>query len=167
MEKKQSWLCKCFRIKGGIKVIDSNGNSCRIYLKWAKKTIMGIKDLIEKDDFLWASSRVYYSVYYSLYAFLQKIGIKSENHSCSIALVYYLLEDRKLVDFINSLKSERISSQYFMEFPSKNELEGNYKKAKKIYLKFYNLCQINENEIKNYRKKVSKLIDEISNEDKK
>ena len=65
-----------------------------------------MKDLNDKD-LLWATVTIYYAEYYALYSFLQRIGVKCENHTCSILAVAFLLGKEK-TDTINRHKDKRI-----------------------------------------------------------
>jgi len=53
----------------------------------------------------------YYCAYYSVYAFLRLMGIKSENHFCSILCFKYILkligENEKTIEVVENLKRKR------------------------------------------------------------
>jgi len=48
-----------------------------------------------------------------LYALLQKAGIKSEIHECSIALMEFFDFSKEDIGFIKRLKDKRIDAQYY------------------------------------------------------
>jgi len=83
------WCCKQ---KSGIKLIEPNENLARAYVEMAVDSIKVMNN--EKDRSLrWSISSCYYSMYYSLYAVLQKIGIKCEIHACTIELMKFALKE--------------------------------------------------------------------------
>lgn len=107
----------CCRQKSGIKLIEPNDNLASSYLEMAKDSIKVMNN--EKDKSIrWAVSSCYYSMYYSLYSVLQKIGIKCEIHACTLELVrfalsnFYSNEDFKL---INLAFSCRETVQYYVD----------------------------------------------------
>jgi len=78
---------------------------------------------------LWTTVAIYYAEYYALYSFLQRIGIKCENHSCSILVVTVLLGKDK-TEIINSHKEKRIDAQYYMKIGKEGEVEKMLQEAK-------------------------------------
>lgn len=56
----------------------------------------------------WIPVVAYYCAYYSVYAFLRLIGIKSENHFCSILCFKYILkligENEEIIEVAKKLK---------------------------------------------------------------
>ncbi len=153
MQDKISW---CFRIKNGLTQVEPNDDLSDSYIAQAEKALAKVNELLAEDDFVWASVRIYYSAYYSLYSFLQKIGIRSENHDCSISLGKYLIKDDFIED-IDDFKSNRIDSQYYLKIGKKEALEQLYKKAKVFYLKFKEI--ISETEVGKYRKIIDGMIE--------
>ncbi len=147
----------CFSIRKGLKVVEPNEEIALSYLGEAEKTLSKIKDLIEENDFVWASVRIYYCAYYSLYSFLQRIGVKSENHDCSIELVKELL-NKGFIGEIVSFKKGRIDSQYYLKTGQKEKLSGFYLKVKNFYLDFREIVEsLTDEDIKDFRDKIDKL----------
>ena len=113
------------------------------------------KDLNDKD-FLWATVTLYYAEYYALYSFLQRIGIKCENHACSILATTLLLGDDK-TKIINEHKVKRIDAQYYIKVDQEIKIRAMLQEAKIFVSNFDELVsKINENEIKRYRETISK-----------
>ena len=60
----------------------------------------------------WSASATFYSIYHGLLAILAKIGYESRNQECTFALIYLLIEnkkinsDRKFVEEIHMLNHE-------------------------------------------------------------
>jgi uncharacterized protein (UPF0332 family) len=144
------FLRKCFKIKKGLKETIPDKKLAISYLETAKATLSKVVKLINNEDYLWASIRLYYAAYYSFYAFLVRIGIKSENHECSIQFVLKTIKNKEL-EKINILKSSRIDSQYFLKNVSKFNIMKNYKTTKIILLFFISLIN-DEKEINEYLK---------------
>ena len=153
----------CFSLKNGLKIVEPNEEIALSYLGEAEKTLSKIKNLIEEDDFVWASVRIYYCAYYSLYSLLQRIGVKSENHDCSIWLVKRLL-DKDFIEDIISFKEDRINSQYYLKTGQKEKLFGFYSKVKNFYLDFREIVEnLTDEDIKNYINKIKELSNENGN----
>src|SRR3989344_8725763 len=77
-------LCWCFRIKDGLKIVEPNERLSKSYFEQAKSSLLRAEKDFEDKDLLWTTVAIYYAEYYALYSFLQGIGVKCENHSCSI-----------------------------------------------------------------------------------
>jgi uncharacterized protein (UPF0332 family) len=151
----------CAKISDGIKIIGPNLNISNSFLEHAKKSLIGAHLDFKENDLLWATVKLYYAEYYSVYAFLQRIGIKCENHSCSILLAKTLLGDLLILDLINEHRKNRIDSQYYLKIGKRDEVEQMLKSAKRIYSGFDNLLsELKDWEIKKYRKKCVELINE-------
>src|SRR3989338_7509072 len=82
----------CFGLKDGMKVVEPNERLSKSYLEESKSSLLRAEKNFREDDLLWTTVVIYYSEYYALYSFLQRIGIKCENHSCSIFAVTTLLK---------------------------------------------------------------------------
>jgi len=154
MENKQlKWCC---RIKDGIKIIGPNETLSKSYLEQAKSSILRAEKDLEEKDFLWATVAMYYAEYYALYSFLQKIGIKCENHACSILAVEVLLGNDK-IKTINEHKSKRIDAQYYIKTDQEEVIKQMMIEAKNFISTFDELISnLSEGKIKEYSEKISK-----------
>ena len=63
----------CFKLKDGLKIVESNERLSRAYLEQAKSSLLRAEKNLDDNDLLWATVAIYYSEYYALYSFLQKI----------------------------------------------------------------------------------------------
>src|SRR3989344_7137883 len=146
--KKISW---CFKLKDGLKIAEPNERLSKSYLEQAKFSLLKAeKDLNDKDS-LWATVAIYYSEYYALYSFLQRIGIKCENHACSILATTLLLGDDKTKTIIEH-KDKRIDAQYYMKVDQEIKIRVMLQEAKIFVSNFDELVsKLNEKEIKDYR----------------
>ena len=103
--KKLKW---CFGLKDGLKLVEPNERLSKLYMDQAKSSLLRAKKNLEDNDLLWATVTLYYAEYYALYSFLQRIGIKCENHFCSILATGFLLGEDK-TKIINEHKDRIIS----------------------------------------------------------
>ncbi len=151
--KKLSW---CFRIKDGLKVVEPNQRLSRSYLEQAKSSLLRADKDLKDNDLLWATVAIYYAEYYALYSFLQRIGVKCENHSCSIIAVSHLLGTEK-TKTINEHKDKRIDAQYYMKVGQESKVQEMLKEAKIFISAFDELVSnLSEDEITDFRIKISK-----------
>ena len=106
-------------------------------------------------DLLWATVVMYYAEYYALYSFLQRIGVKCENHFCSILAVAHLLGDDK-TKIINDHKDKRIDAQYYMKVDQEIKIRTMLQEAKIFVSDFDEIVSnLIEGEIKKYRDIIS------------
>jgi uncharacterized protein (UPF0332 family) len=152
--KKLNW---CFRLKEGPKIVESNERLSKSYLEQAKSSLLRAEKDLNDKDFLWATVAIYYAEYYALYSFLQRIGIKCENHSCSILAVSILLGDNR-TKTINSHKDKRIDAQYYMKVDQENKIKIMLQEAK-IFVSAFDeiVSSLTEDNIINYRNQFKML----------
>ncbi|HLD57210.1 MAG TPA: HEPN domain-containing protein [archaeon] len=153
MQNKLSW---CFRLKDGLKIVDPNERLSKSYLEQAKSSLLRAEKDLDDKDFLWATVAIYYAEYYALYSFLQRIGVKCENHACSILATTLLLGEDK-TKTINQHKGKRIDAQYYMKVDQENKIREMLQEAK-IFVSMFDetVSKLTENEIKIYRENISK-----------
>ena len=154
MENKPlSW---CFKLKDGLRIVDPNERLSKSYLEQAKSSLLRAEKDLNDKDYLWATVAIYYSEYYALYSFLQRIGIKCENHACSILAAALLLGEER-TNIINQHKSKRLDAQYYMKVDQEDKIKDMLKEAKLFVSEFDNLISnISEKEINYYREIISK-----------
>jgi len=147
--KKLSW---CFRLKDGLKMAEPNERLSKSYLEQAKSSLLRAEKDLNDKDLLWSTVAIYYAEYYALYSFLQRIGIKCENHVCSIFTVGFLLGEDK-TKIINQHKDKRIDAQYYMKIDQETKIRLMLQEAKRFVSDFDEIVsKLTENEIKFYRK---------------
>src|SRR3989338_4684128 len=146
----------CFKLSDGLKIAEPNGRLSKSYLEQAKSSLLRAEKDLNDKDFLWATVAIYYSEYYALYSFLQRIGIKCENHACSILAVTLLLGKDK-TKTINLHKDKRIDAQYYMKVDQEIKIRSMLQEAKIFVSNFDEVVsKLSENNIKSYRDKISK-----------
>lgn len=151
--KKLKW---CFKLKDGIKIAEPNDRLSKSYIDQAKASLLRAEKDLNDKDFLWATVTLYYAEYYALYAFLQKIGIKCENHTCSILAVGCLLGSEK-IKVINEHKEKRIDAQYYIKVDQEEKIKLMLQEAKDFISNFDELISnLSEGEIKTYRTNILK-----------
>lgn len=139
-----------------MRVSEPNETLAKSYLQESKSSLKRAeKDFMDKD-LLWATVIIYYAEYYAIYSFLQRIGIKCENHLCSILAVSNILGEDK-TRTINLHKNKRIDAQYYMK-TGKEEEVGKMLKDAKVFVAVFDeiVSNLNEKEIKIYREKIIK-----------
>ena len=150
--KKLSW---CFKLKDGLKVVEPNERLSKSYLEQAKSSLLRAEKDLNDKDFLWATVAIYYAEYYALYSFLQKIGVKCENHACSILAVAFLLGEDK-TRTINLHKDKRIDAQYYIKVDQEIKIKAMLQEAKMFVADFDEVVSnLSEEDIKQYRENIS------------
>ena len=105
----------CMGKKEGLSLIEPNSNLAEAYIKKSEEALESMRVNIIKD---WKISTAYYTLYFSLYAVLTKIGIKCEIHSCTIEFAKKFLKEffsEEEFDFIGDSLKARIDSQYYVD----------------------------------------------------
>ncbi len=104
----------CLKIKNGIELIEPNQNLCETYIKKSENALNATTSL--KGNKEWEISSCYYSMYFALYAIMMKVGIKCENHNCSIEFMQEFLNSKFNSDEIRLLRTSmkaRVDTQYY------------------------------------------------------
>ena len=127
----------------------------------------GLKDVevmraLQDKSTAWAASACYYSMYYSLYAVLMRMGIKSEIHSCSMLAMNYLLGEHYSKEdgiLLERAFEARIENQYYViDIPQAQKLDALFDGAVVFYEKSQGvLMKINEQDIETVRDIVRRL----------
>ena len=108
----------CGEQKRGIGLIEPNDNLAKEYLASAEETLIILKTISDKSN-MWLATTKYYCEYFTVYALLMKLGIKSEIHDCTIALSHFLEKQGVLPKGSYQLLAEdkklRIDNQYYLK----------------------------------------------------
>lgn len=105
----------CTEKKDGLILVETNNDLANAYLKKAEEALESMRINIIKD---WKISTAYYTIYFSLYSILMKLGIKCEIHSCSIEFAKRFLTEffqENELDFIEDSLKARVNSQYYVD----------------------------------------------------
>ncbi len=153
-----SW---CLKQKRGIKLEEPNENLCKAYIQKAKSALSMLNSALEKEEIDWITATAYYARYFAFYALLQKCGIKSEIHDCTISLMQFLFVEEKIIqeNFYTELllaKDLRIDTQYYVtEEIDKEKLKIDSTTARTFFLKIEEVIEkITEIQIEKTRKKL-------------
>ena len=119
MSSDMKYLEWCMKIERGLRLITPSRKISDSYIKKANTKLRSMNLLFENDFLEDAINNAYYAMYYAIYSLLIHCGVKSENHSCSIAVFKFLFVDEELVDsnrmkHIRFDKKERIDKQYYL-----------------------------------------------------
>jgi uncharacterized protein (UPF0332 family) len=154
-----SW---CWKQKRGIKLEEPNNNLCNAYIEKAKSALNILDSAIEKDEIDWIATTAYYSRYFALYALLQKCGIKSEIHDCTISLMHFLFVEEKIIDEqlyreLLLAKDLRVDTQYYVtEQIDKEKLKTDSATARNFVLKMEEVIEdLRYDKIKTIRQKLT------------
>jgi len=104
----------CLKVKNGIELIEPNKNLSDVYLKKAENALKATIKLKGNNE--WEISSCYYSMYFALYSIMMKIGIKCENHKCTIEFMQEFLNSKFDSDEIRLLRTSmkaRVDTQYY------------------------------------------------------
>ena len=154
---KMEW---CTKKKEGLSLIEPNQNLSEGYVKKAEEALESMRVNIIKD---WKISTAYYTIYFSIYALLTKIGIKCEIHSCTIEFAKQFLKEyfnEKEIDFIEESLKARKDSQYYID-RTVPDIQYNemIKQAPEFLVKCKSiLLKLNEKKINEIRKKFQDII---------
>jgi len=119
MKNKLAW---CSSVKNGITLIEPNENLASAYLKKSEDAMDAMHSVTSRD---WKISAAYYSLYFSLYSVLMKIGIKSENHVCTIEIMHHILTGfftGEECELLEEAREARVETQYY----TTSEVSGDF-----------------------------------------
>jgi len=157
----KSHIFWCWKQKRGIKIEQPNENLCNVYIEKAKSSLNILESATEKNEMDWISTTAYYARYFVFYALLQKCGIKSEIHDCTISLMDILFVEDNLIEkhFHKELKLAkklRVDTQYYVtEKIDLKKLKKDSETARDFVLKIEEIIEnLTEEQIENIRKKL-------------
>ena len=150
----------CLNQKKGLELVEPNEELTKAYIKKAEDSLRATEMLKNNKD--WEISSSYYTMYFSLYAILMKIGIKCEIHSCTISFMknfldtYFTIEESELIE---KSQNARIDTQYYSD---RNISDNLYNEMINKSVLFLAKCKeiannLTEQEIESIRKKIKKL----------
>ncbi len=154
--EKLKWCCKQ---KAGLKLEKPNDCLAKEYLQSAEETLSILQDIKSKSN-MWLATTKYYCEYFSIYALLQKVGIKCEIHDCTIE-VAKLLEEIKIIPkgYSNRLEEDkdlRIDNQYYLK---NKPVNINIRELSEFILILKNkVSSITLDEINKVREEIKKVI---------
>ena len=155
MERKLKW---CFKIKDGAKFVKPNKIISDSFIELAKNSLKRAELILNEKDFLWTTVLTYYAEYYAISSFLSRIGIKCENHFCSILISQFLLGKEKILT-IEQHREMRTDAQYYLKILDEQRIRDMLNYAKIFVAEMENmLSSMNEEKINLFRNKIKKLL---------
>lgn len=148
----------CAGKKEGLSLVEPNSDLANAYIKKAEEALESMRVNIIKD---WEISTAYYTIYFSLYAVLMKLGVKCEIHSCIIEFAKRFLKDFfeiNELDFTEDSLKARVDSQYYIDRTVPDEQYNKMiKKAPEFMVKCKSvLIKLNEKKVNEIRAKFQK-----------
>ena len=143
----------CAGKKEGLSLIEPNADLAKAYIQKAEEALESMRVNIIKD---WKISTAYYTIYFSLYAVLMKLGVKCGIHSCTIEFAKRFLNNYfEEIEFVEDSLKARIDSQYYVDRTVPNE---QYNKMIQETPEFLVKCKsvlikLNEKKVKEIRDK--------------
>lgn len=105
----------CSGKREGLSLIEPNSNLAEAYLKKAEEALESMRVNVIRD---WKISTAYYTIYFSIYSLMMKIGLKCEIHSCTLEFVKQFLNEyftKDEIDFVRDSLKARIDAQYYID----------------------------------------------------
>lgn len=147
----------CFNLKDGLRIAEPNERLAKSYLEESKSSLERAEKNFKDKDMLWTTVVIYYAEYYALYSFLQRIGVKCENHTCSILAAGFILGEDKTV-IINSHKDKRIDAQYYMKVGKEQEVAKMLQEGKMFIAIFDEIVlNLSQEDINNHINKLKRI----------
>ncbi len=154
-ERKLKW---CFKIKDGAKFVRPSKPISDSYITLAKNSLKRAEFMLKEKDFLWATVLTYYAEYYAISSFLARIGIKCENHFCSILISKFLLGEEK-VSKIEDHRGMRIDAQYYLKISNEKKIKEMLLHAKIFVSEIEEiLSSLNEEKISSFQNKIKEFL---------
>jgi len=144
-------------ISKGLSLVDPNTNLAHAYMTKAEEALQSMRVNVIRN---WKISTAYYTIYFSLYAILMKIGVKCEVHACTIAFAQrFLKEHIHDIKFLKDCLQARIDSQYYID---RTVAESQYERMLQIAPEFMIMCKsiltrLPEHKIKAIRREIDVL----------
>jgi uncharacterized protein (UPF0332 family) len=152
----------CCNQKEGIRLIDPSDNLALGYMKMAEDSI-GTMNRERNYNLTFAVSACYYSMYYSVYAIMMKVGVKCEIHTCTLEFMrkflnkFYSPEEIKLIEKAFECRG---TVQYYVDRILRKE-DSDFIMAKAPFFLSKSkeiLSKINQKDIEEIRKNLSPFL---------
>jgi len=91
----------------GLLEIESNMEDARLHLEKAEHNLKAVISMNKTGFSDWSITASFYTFYQCFLAIASKFGYESANQSCTIALIEYLIEEKKIdmdIRYVNMLK---------------------------------------------------------------
>ena len=151
----------CLNKKGGLSLVEPSQNLAEAYIKKAEDSLESVNLNKIKE---WKIATAYYASYFSVYAILQKIGIKCEIHTCTIQFARVFLNEfftSEDIEFFEDSFKARGDSQYYVNKEISDEFYSiMMKRTPEFLVKCKNiLSRIGEKKINEIRERLSEYLE--------
>lgn len=148
----------CLTIKDGIRLIGPSENLALAYIDKANDSLRTLREISSRQ---WRITVAYYTMYFSLYSIMMKIGVRCENHACSIEFMKRFLSeffDEADHELISQARNARVDAQYYINKHVPDEVSDKIiRKASGFVLKCKNVINtITEKQFKDIREKLKR-----------
>lgn len=128
----------CFS-KRNVKIGDPSDVVSNDYLKKSKEAIEVADLLLKNGYYSWSLTASYYAMYFALYSILPKMGVTSENHTCTISIARFLFSRRghireDVIDTVSESMENRVDKQYGTVPTEKGFAASELEKARKVLI---------------------------------
>ncbi|MCK4555759.1 MAG: hypothetical protein KAT83_04070 [Candidatus Aenigmarchaeota archaeon] len=150
----------CASKREGLRLVEPNSNLAGAYIKKAEEALESMRVNVIRD---WKISTAYYTIYFSIYSLMMKIGVKCEIHSCTIEFAKQFLKEYfsegEIVFVRDSIKA-RIDSQYYVDRTvSDRQFNSMIESAPGFLVKCKSLhAKLNEKKVAEIRKRFQERI---------
>jgi len=155
--KRINFLFKLYR-KGKIEEVEPSEEIKKAYLIRADESLSSAKTLLQIGNLRDSVALAYYAMYHSVIGLLFRIGIKCENHAAAIIMLKEIFSIDNAQ--ISKAKTDRVDKQYYVDFDvSREEANSSIALAEEFRANTVDFIEkLNEDKIKEYRKKALALI---------
>lgn len=155
--KKIEWCCNT---RNGIELIEPNSNLAGAYILKAESSLETSRLAKSKD---WKISAAYYAMYFSVYAILQKIGVKCEIHTCTILFANEFLGEyfsKEQLSLLDDAFGARQDAQYYVDREVSNRTYDEVMSRTPAFISHCKnvVLKLDEKKIKEIRSKLSEYM---------
>lgn len=155
--KKIEWCCNT---KNGIELVEPNGNLAEAYIAKAESSLETSRLAKSKD---WKISAAYYAMYFSVYAILQKTGVKCEIHTCTILFANEFLAEyfsKEQLNLLDEAFDARQDAQYYVNREVSNKIYDEIISETPAFISYCKnvVLKLDEKKIKEIRNKLSEYM---------
>ncbi len=155
----------CLKQNQGIRLVELSDNLVDAYLRMADDSL-GTMNRERKYNSIFSISACYYSMYYSLYAVMMKIGIRCEIHSCSLELMKNLLKNYYSEKDVKTIKKafdiRNLTQYYANKVIDEKDIEFILSEAQRFYDKSKDIISnLGREDIKALRDDLLNILEEL------
>ena len=160
--KNIAFLHKLVRQKK-LQIVEPSEELKTAYVQRSAESLSSAKTLLSVGNLKDAVALAYYAMYHILLALLFRVGIKCENHTASIFLLYDIFNIDN--SHITKATDERVDKQYYIDFTiTKDEVTQTIIIAEEFRIQIIDfIARLQEEQIQTYHQKARKLVEQKGN----